>query len=240
MSHEPGSLLEDPILALRSLAYQSTPVVLTSTYKGLVLSQELKIIEVKPDRVVVQAPDHRIAVSLDGRTFLFSPALPGVISATVDDLVLERGSIILSDLAFTGGDWRKRYGERIHPQLPVRVDVRCRKDSFRGELENISTTGLKLVVYKLQEKGITIEEESALRLSFYLPGDSSKFDLKGSIVYYHQVGFLLKLGVKITPQPAQSARLRLYIASRIAEIMTELDLEVIAMREAPYVSSLFF
>ncbi len=240
MSTKPLVSPEDAMIALRSLAYQNIPLVLTSTFKGLVLSQELNIIELKKEKMTCQAPNRRLAVSLKGSTYLYSPSLSDVITAQIEDINLEQGWIIFTNLAFTGGRWKERFNARIQPDPPIFVDVICRRSTFRAELDNLSMNGIQLMAYKLPEKGVYVQDEDSVKLSFYLPNDPQKMTLKGSIVYCNQAVKLVKLGVRTRPNSSQASRLRLYIATRMAEIINELDQESSGLREKSSAYSLYF
>ena len=223
--------------AMLRMASQNVPLVLTSTYKGLILNQEIRIIEISKTTAVLQAPDNRICVCLRGHAYLYSPCLPSVITAQIDDLNIEQGKITLSHIDYTGSTWKERLNERIQPMKPIYVEVQFRKMNFRAELDNLSMTGMKLIAYKLFEKGIAIEADSAVRLNFSLPGEPRRFDIKGTIVHFRQVGKLVKFGVRMFPNASQAARMRIYIAARTAEILDELDQECIDIHEqlnAPY------
>lgn len=231
---------ESPLAAVQCLAYQNVPLVLTSTYKGLVLNQELKILELLQDRLVMQAPGNRICISLKGHTYLYSPLLPEVIIAEIDDINFEQGKIILSGLRFTGNAWKERYNERIQPHKPIYVDVQCRRYKFKADLDNLSMNGVKLIAYKLSEKGIVLENNCNVHLCFTLPGDQANLDLKGTIIYHREVSKLVKLGVRIYPNSVQAANMRLYIAARSAEILEELDQQCSELREQTSTPYLYF
>ena len=231
---------KDVLRALGSLANRSAPLILSCSYKGINLSQEIKIVQIQEDQVICRVPDRRVLGCLQSRIILYSQWIDQTISANIADLNTGADRIVLNELRFTGNTWKQRCSERIQPKKAIYVDVHFQGGKVRADLDNLSMTGLKLVAYKLIEKGIALQHGNNVRISLALPDDQDKMDLRGIVLYDIRQGQLVKLGVKIYPTGWQFASLRAYITRRKTEIMDALREESYGSREYATPSPLYY
>lgn len=213
--------------AIGQIADRHLPLTIASMYKGIVLTQPTQVLDILPDRVVVQAPEHRLCYTLKEKVHLYSHALPETISAKLLELDAVLGKVALSDLDFLGQSWVKRLSERVEPGEPLYVDMTWGKNQLRAGLENLSMTGMSLMAYMNNVKDFYIEHidhrDTPVKLSVPLPGEDAQLTLKGRIVRCRRVKQLVMIGICFIPDAKQAKRLHRYIEDRKAEILDELE-----------------
>ncbi len=213
---------------------------IASTYKGLILTNPIRVLDVLPHCVVFQAPDLRLCFTLREKVHLYSHALSEAITAQVLELNLILGKISLSDLAFSGRSWKDRHYERIQPQNMICVDFSSQKITSRAQLKDLSTTGMSLLVSRARDKRLCTDRDAPVRLALQLPKDDFKMDLKGKIINSRQSGNLVIIGVSFVPNKSQEKRLHQYIQARKTEILNELESEFHKLLEPPQIQDMFF
>jgi len=213
---------------------------IASTYKGLILSNPIRVLDILPDRVVFQAPELRLCFTLREKVHLYSHALSEAITARLLELNLILGKISLSDLTFCGHSWKDRLCERIQPQNLICVDFSSQKTTARAQLKDLSTTGMRLFISRAKDRSMCTDHNGPVRLALQLPKDDFKMDLKGKIIYSRQFGNLVIVGVSILPNKSQEKRLHQYILARKAEILNELESEYHKLFAPPQIQDLYF
>lgn len=218
-----ANIKQEIAAAIGQIANQHIPLTIASMYKGIILTQPTQVLDVLPDRVVIQAPEHRLCFTLKEKIHLYSHALPETITAKLLELDPVLGKVVLSDLNFLGQGWTKRIHDRIQPREPLYIDLAWGKNLLRAGLENLSTTGMSLMAYVNNVKDIYIDQDTPVKLTFQLPGDDSQMTLKGKIIRSRRVQQLIMIGISFFPDAKQSKRLQHYIETRKAEILDELE-----------------
>lgn len=213
---------------------------IASTYKGLILTNPIRVLDILPDCVVFQAPELRLCFTLREKVHLYSHALSEAITARLLELNLILGKISLSDLTFSGHSWKDRLCERIQPQNLICVDFSCQKTTSRAQLKDLSTTGMCLLISRAKDKSICTDRDAPVRLALQLPKDDFKMDLRGKIINSRQLGSLVIVGVSYVPNKSQEKRLHQYIQARRVEILKELESEFHKILEPPQIQDMYF
>lgn len=211
-----------PIVEL--VAGEHQPIILTRTYKGITLHQDIRVLEVMPDRVVCQATDLRKCAGLKGTILLHGQRFIRPVMARLTDFSLSNGTFHLSNLAYVDSDWKERSHERVQPKNPTYLNVRCHHKIFRAYLENISLIGVGLLAEKRLDEEMHVRPCTNLLLDFQLEPRLEWSALKGRVVSKKSLGNqLTRLGIQIYPNVRESKLLWGYIARREEEIMRELN-----------------
>ena len=234
--------LSETVLALAHLlASQAETLTLTHPYKGLVLSENVRVLSVEENQVVLQAHDTRILPVLKNCIHLHSQLFPYPVSASLVDLNQWTGKIRLQNLIFTGSEWKVRNGDRVQPRGPTYVTIRSGDNRITACLEDISKTGLGMVAYRLLERGADILTGDSVRLDFRLMEKDRVMSMNGIVVGMSRVGqSLVRIGVRFVAKPVQAWHLDDYINTRKNEILSELELTNRQSTERYRVEALYF
>ncbi len=225
---------------IERLAACNHTITIAGTYKSLILTQPIRVLDILSDRVIFQAPENRLCFTLRGKVHLYSHDLPEAVTARLLELNMIVGKLALSDLAFSGQSWKERLCERIQPREPICVDMACNNNLARTHLENLSATGMRVMIYRTKDTGVCTDCDAPVRLSFQLPRDALKMDLRGKIIYSRQVRNLVIAGIHFFPSRSQEKRLNQYILARKAEILDELEWALQKMLGPRQIQDLYF
>ena len=214
-------------------AVNLNPMVITSNYKGVVLTQPVQVLNIMPDRVIFQAPAPPLCFTLKEKVYLYNRTFLEIVSARLLNINTVVGKLELTDLTFTGWPWNERQSDRVQPQNPIIVCMGHKKAQVQATLDNISVDGLSLLACTSQEKALMVDHDEAVRLTFQLPDADARLDLRGKVIQTRQVGRLVILGVQFMPNRAQEKRIHRYVVARKAEILTELERIFLEICEQP-------
>jgi hypothetical protein len=225
---------------IERIAACNLAITITSTYKGLILTQPIRVLDILPDRVIFQTPEHRLCFTLKEKVHLYSHVLMEVITAQMLELNMVVGKFTLSDLIFSGKSWKERLCERIQPRDPICLDMAVNNTLVRTHLENLSATGMSVIIYRTEDKGAYINCDALIGLAFQLPRDTMKMEMLGKQISSRQVGNLVIVGIHLFPSSSQEMRLNQYIMARKAEILDELEWAYQKIFEPRQVQDLYF
>jgi hypothetical protein len=216
---------------IAQLTVNHNPLVITSNYKGIILTQAVQVLNIMPDRVIFQAPAPPLCFTLKEKVHLYSPTFREIVAARLLNLNTVIGKLELADLIFTGWPWNERQSDRVQPQDPMIVFVKHKKTLVKANVDNLSMSGMSLLTSDYKEKSLLNDRDTAVRLTFQLPGSDSSLDLKGKIIHTHQVGKLAVIGVQFNTRGAQEKSIHRYIVARKAEILAELERTILELSE---------
>lgn len=212
------------ITVIDSLASQNSCLNVTKSYRGIILSEDVKIISVNNQRAVLQTFTSKICAAFAGCIHLHSPAFPRPVKARVKDVCISEGMLALSDFTYLESDWKNRLSERVQPKQPTYGFLMTNKSRFRASLKNISDNGLGLMVSTADERERHLQTNSSIKLEFQITPEYKWTALRGRIVYLIKVSkSLFRLGIQLQPSTQQARKLQKYITLRKKEIMNELD-----------------
>jgi hypothetical protein len=208
---------------IAQLIAKKNSIIITSNYKGIILTQPVRVLGIVPGRVIIQAPDLTICFTLKERIHLHSLAFREIISARLLTVNRVLGKLELADLTMAGWHWNERQSDRVQPRSPIYVYGEHKKELIRASLDNLSVEGMSLMIYKNKAKMVPIDPDSAMRLTLQLPGEEARLDLKGRVVRERQIGRLDIIGLQLMASKAQEKRIHRYVLARKAEILAELE-----------------
>jgi len=232
---------DDVLTIIRSLGRQNVALQLTKSFRGIVLNQDINILEVNPDCATFQTTSIEMCAALEGNIYLHNQLFPRPVVAHLRNLNTCKGIFVLSGFAYIDTEWKERQYERVRPPKTVYVTLHWRGKAFRTSLENISVNGMGLWAYKLFESRMKIQPGSNTQLEFQLSPEYKYMALKGRIIYSRTINSLfVKLGIQLYPKAREARSLKKYIAQRKYEIMEEFDQAFTELSRLRGVESLFF
>ena len=219
-----ASVEEDILSIFDSHCNQETPLLMTASYQGMVLSQEIKTVAVDKHRAVFQALDLGMCAALEGCVHLHCYFLSKPVKARVRDLYARRGMFTFSDFSYIEGTWQERLHERVQPKDPTYVSLRYRRTDFRASMLDISLTGMGVLISTSENPDFNFQANSSICTDFQTSPNFSWTKLGGAIHYQKKLSeSIARLGIRLYPKLEQARQLERYIANRKAEIMEELE-----------------
>jgi len=222
---------EDPSIVMGNFADPGRSMTLTKQFKGLELSQPVRLLEARPECAVLQATDTSLVPLLEGSVILRSQAFSTSIVGQVKNMNYVDGIFQLAD--FSIQDWKQRQSERVQPRDPTYITLHWRQKEARLCLEDISTIGMGVFVGSDIHRKIQVQPALIVHLDFTLP-DFPFDNLEGRILYHYRVGQgVEKLGLRLFPNSKQRHCLEEYISRRRKEILEEVS-QIHLRRREPY------
>lgn len=216
---------QDEIIALfDSLTNQDSCMMMTKAYQGIILRQEVKLIEANNHRAVFQASKRDICPALEGCVHLHCQGLTRPIKARVKDISLSTGMFALSDFSYMESDWQERLYERVRPKFPTYLSLRYMGMDLRASLLDISINGMGVLVGNSYEPKLDFLPNSGICANFQVSPEFRRLKVGGAIHYSKEVSrTIVRLGIRLYPIHEQARLLGKYIAKRKQEIIEELE-----------------
>jgi len=233
--------VDDVLSVIRNLGQQNAPLELTRSFKGMVLRQNVSILEVSLDDVAFRTTNCEVIAALEGDVYLHSQLFPKPVMAKIKSLDLRKGLLVLCDFSYLDKEWNKRQHERVQPKHPVYVTLHWKGKAIRESMENISVNGMGIFAYKIFERGMRFQPGSNVKLDFQLSPDYQYTGLKGTIIHINSIGkHFSSIGIRLFPTAKESRLLEKYIAPRKQEILEELRQLFWELLQPRRVESLYF
>ena len=156
------------------------PILITSNYKGIVLTQPVDVLNAGPERVTIQAPDLNVCFSVKEQVQLYSQSLQEIILARLLAVNTIVGELELTDLSFPGYYWKDRQSDRVQPHDPIYVHGQYQQATMRACLNDISVEGISLMVYQCKTKPVVFDRNALVRLAMQLPDDDARGTLRSN------------------------------------------------------------
>jgi hypothetical protein len=208
---------------IQTLAGQNEKLDITRSFQGLNLKQCVTITKVDDDKIYLRVSDCQIFTYPDGPIYIQDKRISNPIRGSFHLDNLSTGIVVLSELNWMDRKWKNRTKDRVQPKNTVYIDVEYQNNEIRARLENISTSGMAVLINKSFNPLIHIDSLRKILLSFtLLPGCEFR-SLAGSLVYRQAFGpNLIRLGVRFIPSFEELNCLKSYISQRKLEILNEL------------------
>jgi PilZ domain len=233
--------LDNVLNVIQSLSQQNSVLKLTRSFKGLLISQDVYIVDIEPGGATFQASDSRLCATQEGFVNLHSRLFPRPVVARMTEPNVDQGTFLLTDFAYIENQWTERRYERVHPKKPAHATMRWRRKAIRASVEDISVNGIGLLAYKLLEKGTQFQPGSHVLLDLPLLPDYEWTALRGTVIYVNPVKCsLVRIGLRLHLSSKEASSLENYIAGRKDEILEELELAYFEARKPRGVERLYF
>ncbi len=224
MNTEATSSFDNLSFVIGSLAQHPLPLKMTAHYRGLEFNQDVHVLEAHHQNAVFQATNLPPCAILEKTVHLTGRIFPKAIKAHIIDRNIEKGILELSDFSFTDAQWVNRRSDRVQPKNPTYISFHCKQKAYRAYLEDISRTGLAILLRKNPERNSALRPGSRVYLRLQLDPETLLENLKGMIVYHKEIDrLLLKVGIQVIPQVKQLELLENYLAARKQEILAEVQ-----------------
>jgi hypothetical protein len=241
MSPHNSPAVDDVISVIRYLGQQHAALELTKTYKGVIVQENVSILDVNPDGAAFRTSNIQMSAALEGDVYLHNQIFPRPVMAQLKSLNLSKGMLVLSDFSYSNSEWRKRQYERVQPKHPVYVTLYWRGKAFRVFMKNISVNGMGILAFKILGSGKKIQPGSHVRLDFQLSPEHKYTALKGKVIYIKPINrSSANLGIQLFPTAKESRLLDNYIEPRKQEILEELNQAYWESMRPGGVESLYF
>jgi hypothetical protein len=232
------NVINDSVIMLDMSMDAERTMTLTKQFKGLELSQPVRLLEARPDCAVLQTTDKTLVPLLEGSVFLRSQAFSTSIVGHVKNMNYVDGTFHLAD--FSIQDWKERQSERVQPKEPVYVTLRWRNKEARVCMEDISTIGMGVFAGSEVGRQIHIQPGLGVHLEFDMAGIPFE-NLEGRLLYRQRVGqYVDKLGLRLFPNGKQRRILDQYVTQRRREILEEIGEIYLRSREPRGIESQYF
>jgi hypothetical protein len=208
---------------ISQLIVNKIPIMIISSYKGVILHQPVHVLNAIAGRVTIQAPDLAVCFTLKEKIQFYCRKFQAMGSAWLLATDTIMGKLELTDLDFTNWHWYERQSDRVQPRDPICLHGEYKKTPIRASLDNLSPGGISIMIYKYNEMVVRFDPDSILRLTLQLPGEDTPLDLKGKVVHERQTGRLGIIGLHLLSTSAQDKHIQRYVRARKAEILAELE-----------------
>jgi hypothetical protein len=232
---------DDVLSVIRYLGQQNVALELTKSYRGLVLQQDVSILEVTTQDATLRTTNSEMSAALEGDVYLHSQLFPKPVMAQLKSMDLKKGILVLSGFAYIDNELKKRQHERVRPKHPTYVTLHWKRKAVRECIENISVNGMGILAFKIFERRMQIQPGSKVQLEFQLSPDHKYSGLSGKIIYINTIDrYLTTIGIQLFPTARESRLLEKYIAPREQEILEELNQAYSELIMPRGVESLYF
>jgi hypothetical protein len=241
MSFDHIPIVDDILSKIRYLSQQNYSLELTKSFRGMMVQQDVDIIEVNPDDVTFRARNTAMLIALEGAVYLNGPIFHKPVIAHLKSVNHGKGMFVLTRFNYIDSEWKMRQNDRVQPKQPKYVNIHWKGETTRAYMENISVNGMGVLVYKHVEKGITIQPGSNIQLDFQLSPTQKYAAVKGSIVYLNKLsGLLAMIGIRLFPKAKEARGLEEFISRCKQEIAIELNQAFWNLSTPRGVESLYF
>jgi hypothetical protein len=208
----------------QALAGQNEKLSLTRSFHGLSLKQGAAVTRVEDGKIFLKVSNSPAHASADGPICVHHRRLSYLVRGSFHLDNCYTGVGVLSDVNWIQRKWKNRAEDRVEPKSTVTVDIKVQNQGLRAKLDNISTSGMAVLINKSLVPGSSLECGSQVLLGFALSPECKFTTLIGMIVYLQPTGTnLIRLGIKFIPYFEEVACLKAYVSSRKAEILAELE-----------------
>jgi hypothetical protein len=238
LSKNPAST-ETITAAFGVLPSNNPSLSLTKHFKGITLSENVQVVDIKPESATIQANQREIFPCLEGNIYLHCSSFPKSVAGQIHPVDYAKGIFLLSDLAYA--DWKDRSCERVQPKDSVYLKIHHNREIYRAFLVDISTVGMGIMGNRSMDPFNQLKVGENVDLEFQLNEEYSYSDLAGKLAYRQKVGLhLVKFGLELQPNKVQKRSLKRYITQRIDEILEEVNQNYIRSCEPHRVENLYF
>jgi hypothetical protein len=219
----------------------SMTMLLSSPYKGLMLTDQVKLLHVGKDFGVFEASNHAVYSGMKESVYLHGGNLLKTVKASIDELNPRRSWITLSQFHPLATDWSDRRDERVQPAHQIQAKITCATHMCAGSVDNISLSGLGVLIYHPGDRPIRQEIGVKVRVELQIHEDSQPLKLDALVMSINPISrSLAKVGLQIIPTRKILMALEPFVTIRRQEIFDELNSDWLACREPRLTKDLYF
>jgi hypothetical protein len=165
--------IEEISYTFQQIAKYKQGITLLNAYKGIPISSPATIIEWVETAINLQADKRQfVCISHDNETLIQSPLLPVTVRAKVLQVNVKKVQAAMTDFTVVDGTIGVRTQIRVSPETTIKalVKVQDQDKTFKGEIVDISLTGMGIHISDRIVYPATFHKGVVLVLSFLLPG----------------------------------------------------------------------
>lgn len=186
-------------------------------FQGVPVVSGGELLRIGHEEVTFRLPRQQLlAMQLEEQTFLALPHLNTGLNAKVGAIEMEASTVVLHKVESTGGAMGLRSTDRVEPPYPIVVEFTLGDQLLRGQLMDISSGGLSMVVR--QDAWLTEEDLFAsLELSF---------KLQSAPPVMRRSGEKLKTAIRWMDGDADSEALEVTVMGNLLDLVLENDVKL--------------
>ncbi len=224
MSSDGCAAASELLPVFESLAKKESVLALSNSYRGIEHFQDSRILEVNPDFAVVKVKDCKTFAAPGVQIQLHNTAFSRPVRATLQQMDYDCGLLLLSGFVYSDSEWKARLHQRVQPREPTYAILSFNRRGMRAFIDDISLNGQGLLIDKRNLDGSRLKLWSKVSLKYKLPPHYEWVGMKASVVNMHTINnSLVRLGLRLHPNPQESRALVQYVADRKQEIIEELN-----------------
>lgn len=228
--------IQPPALVNKDRTY-----LITIPYKGLDLTEMVRVFHIGQGYAVFQIPNPRMCAGLKDKVYLRNPESNNTIVARVGEVNIQRGWLTLCNFMPARSLWRERRSDRVQAGHPVQVRLQCQQHECQGTLDDLSIHGLGVLIYHTDGFKIPVNLGEKVHFEFRLPNDTKQIRMEGRLVCAQPVSKKLsRIGLHINPTRSQINTLNRFIQNRRMELLAELELLWMRTQEPRGSKDLYF
>ncbi len=166
-----------------------------------------------------------VCLALEKHTYIQSELLPSIVKARLIDLDFPIAQVTLQQFAYTVDSIGRREFTRVQPQRPILVTIKDNNRKMKGQLADISETGLGVQTIGPGAFGpVLMRPGASLSVSLRLPGYLTDILLPGKICNISREiePGINRLGILISPDSQTHEAIASYVSQRKTSLLTEM------------------
>ena len=188
-----------------------SPIKLSQTYRGLLLSHPVHYLKSVNDQVLFHATQQAICLCNKSKVYLHSEDFTHAIAGKIDAFDLFTGELAVKDFHELRNVWVERSHMRVMPLEPLMVNLISKSKNYRGNISNISLEGAAIYLHNKETENLILHSGENVILQFSIP-NTRKLSLQGKIVNLNVMeNHLLRIGLRIQSTANERSILQNYI-----------------------------
>ena len=173
-----------------------SPIKLSQTYRGLLLSHPVHYLKSVNDQVLFHATQQAICLCNKSNVYLHSDDFTHAIAGKIDAFDLFTGELAVKDFHELRNIWVERRYIRVMPLEPLMVNLIGKSKNYRGNISNISLEGAAVYLHRKETENLILHTGENVILQFSIP-NTRKLSLQGKIVNLNVMeNHLLRIGLR--------------------------------------------
>jgi hypothetical protein len=217
-----------------------SPINLSQTYRGLLLSHPVQYLKSLNDQVLFHANQHVICLSNKSNVYLHGEDFTNAIAAKIDAFDLFTGELTVRDFHELRNIWAERKHIRVMPFEPLMVNLITKTKNYRGNFSNISLEGAAILLHRQETENLILHTGENVILQFSIP-NSRKLSLQGKVVNLNVLeNHLLRIGLTTQSTANERKILQNYIQMNYELTMKKINESCSQILAPPQTKDLFF
>jgi hypothetical protein len=223
MNRENQTSTTDPIRGLQLHASEAATITMSRIHHGVPLFDHVKILEIRDDKVLLQAQNSLVLVDAAGVIHLHSEHLPHPIHAQMLDQDLSKSLFLVGNLAYAPMSWKERKEVRVQPEQPVYFTLERMGSLLRANLLDLEVTGLGASTDHTIIDLLADNVDYSVHMDINLSPELAIKALQGTVCYVLDLNNkAARLGIRTRPTLGQTDQLTRYVEERRGKIIGEL------------------